>query len=85
VVGRIGGDGDGVGGDPVGDRLVNDTKQPPDGAQAHPFEVELDCLCMDGGTVSLLFRGGGEVAPAGEAAVALGAGTVVSPLADGGR
>jgi hypothetical protein len=66
--------------DPVGDGLVDDPEQPSDGALAHPFEREADGLFVDSDAMSLLLREGREVALASEAAVALGTGTIVTPL-----
>jgi hypothetical protein len=73
MLGRIGGDGSGVGGEPVGDSLLHDTKQSPDGALAHPFEIELDGLRLHRDATPPLLRGWGEVAPTGEAVVPMGA------------
>src|SRR4051794_8865642 len=65
---RIGREGGGMGGDPVGDRLMDDAEQPSDGALAHPFERELHRLRVDRRARSLLLGQRGEVALAGEAA-----------------
>src|SRR5947209_2543250 len=71
-------------GDPVGDALGDAAEDAPDGALAHPFEIESDGLFVDGGAVPLFFRLRGEVALAGGAAVALRTG-VVAPGFDGRR
>lgn len=71
--------------DPVGDRLMDDTEKTPDGTLAHAFEIELDGLFVDGSTMPLLLGEGSEGTLAGEAAIVLGPGTIVAPVADGMR
>jgi hypothetical protein len=82
VIGGIGRDSGRVRRHPVGDGLMHDAQEAADGAQAHPFEIQAYRLLVDDRAVPLLLRGGGEVAPAGEAAIALRARAVVPPSPD---
>jgi len=85
VVGRVEQYRGGMGGDPVGDALMDDPQEAADSAQTHPFEIEPHRLVVDGSTVSLLFRGRGEIPPTSDALIALGAGVVASGLERRGR